>query len=509
MKAVAVRRRMTSRLGAAAIASGVLAACSSKQAPPRPQWVVEISTDALVPQIGDRVLLEIVGESGEIACAECRRDATAARADDWPVSFGIEATDRGMYVRSRLYRGDHIDPTTGQPDAHSTIDQVSKLPPVADQPMTVRVGLRLACLGKPATLPGGTSDAGVGFTTCLDATHVGVPAPVIESTAVSLPIGSSDLLAPIVRGCRTPARAEMACLPGDVFFMGNSLAPAPHSDVMAAPIPERLVAVDSFLMDRFEVKLADFDVWVRQNSCPDPCACAGDIRCSDPTKPVQKFCAFGTTIAGADVPVNCVSWKLADAYCQSQGKRLPTEAEWEFAAGNGPNETRYPWGNDQPTCNHAVLGRDIPSVASQRRDSSVCLTGGNVSGTAPVDAASSAKVLDKTWSRLAADDQSAENSVYGMAGNVAEWTADGFEQYGPTSACWGKPDRVILRNPKCDAKPGSPLSVRGGSWRDSLQASWGSNRAQSLARPIVATPEIGFRCACTVDLSTGNCAKAP
>ena len=46
-------------------------------------------------------------------------------------------------------------------------------------------------------------------------------------------------------------------------------------------------------------------------------------------------------------PINCVDWEMADKFCREQGGRLPTEAEWEFAA-RGPDGRKYPWGDDDP-----------------------------------------------------------------------------------------------------------------------------------------------------------------
>lgn len=135
----------------------------------------------------------------------------------------------------------------------------------------------------------------------------------------------------------------------------------------------------------------------------------------------------------ADHPVTHVSWDDAQAFCDFTQTRLPTEAEWEFAARAARKHAKYPWGN-QVTPNgqhrHNVWQGNFP-LENTAED--------GFAGTAPVDA-------------FAPNDFGFHN----MTGNVWEWCADGF---GPLPYARHPP----LRDPKNNADTARKV-IRGGSY---------------------------------------------
>lgn len=164
-----------------------------------------------------------------------------------------------------------------------------------------------------------------------------------------------------------------------------------------------------------------------------------------------------------DHPVVHVSWNDAKAFCKWSGKRLPTEAEWEFAARGGLEQKKFPWGDElMPEGNHRcnIWQGDFPD--HNTRDD-------GYAGTAPVDSF-----------------KPNNYGLYNISGNVWEWTQDWFSTSYPLLR--------ISDNPQGPGK-GEAKVIRGGSY---LCHKSYCNRYRVAARsgntPDSSTGNMGFRC---------------
>lgn len=302
--------------------------------------------------------------------------------------------------------------------------------------------------------------------------------------------------------------AGMQLIPGGSFQMGGD-----NEQAAADEYPKHTVTVNAFWMDETEVTNAQFKKFVDATGYittaerkpdwealkktvppgtpkpPDSVMVAASLVFQQSNGPVNlnEYSQWWAWVAGADwkhpegpnssivgkenYPVVHVSWGDAVAYCKWAGKRLPTEAEWEFAARGGLKNNIYPWGNE-----HINAGKPKANswegkfpYYNEKKDGSVT--------SAPV----------KTF---------APNGygLYDMAGNVWEWCSDWYNDthYKTASA----------KNPQGPAKsfdPDDPFTpkrvLRGGSFlcNDSYCSGYRVARRMKSS-PDTGLEHTGFRC---------------
>ena len=186
----------------------------------------------------------------------------------------------------------------------------------------------------------------------------------------------------------------MVSVPGGTFLMGFPQGQRRERGHM--------VTLTSYYLDETEVTVADYARCVARGKC---------TAAAEPAKGGDESLCNGARADRQTHPVNCVDWSQATAYCASVNKRLPTEAEWEYAA-RGDDGRRYPWGNQAASATRLNACRDECSELGERLGQSWSdeyHDRDNWEATAPVGS------FPEGASRFGALD---------MAGNVSEWTAD-------------------------------------------------------------------------------------
>jgi eukaryotic-like serine/threonine-protein kinase len=300
----------------------------------------------------------------------------------------------------------------------------------------------------------------------------GAPPPDTGAAVAPSAAPSSPSSVPTAAARPNECPSGMVLVPGGRFFMGSDDA------ALAVAKPAHRVTLDTFCIDIDEVTAA------RYKECSDHGECkraetspsypkSDGTSDADHTKNREayaEFCNFGKE-GREQHPINCISWALADNYCKVQKKRLPTEAEWEFAA-RGSDGRKFPWGDDPGDATRMnACGKECNAWESKndlKQGARMFDADDGYPGTAPVGSFAAGKT------KLGIND---------MVGNVWEWTADWFEIY--------KSDEQI--NPK-GAASGERKIIRGGAFNGGA-STWMNPAFRSHQLATASSHGIGFRCA--------------
>jgi formylglycine-generating enzyme required for sulfatase activity len=273
---------------------------------------------------------------------------------------------------------------------------------------------------------------------------------VLCATTALLGVTTADAKAPTAPDVDLPT---MVAFEAATFSMGVELqSPSAYGDSWYIDqTPAHDVTLGAFHLDPFEVTVSQFALFLSY--------AAGEYH-FHPDQPIERLEWGYDAVEGAGaLPIHQVTWEAAHHYCLWAGKRLPTEAEWEFAAA-GTEARTYPWGDDGPNCDRAAYFTSTTH----------CEEGPIAVGLHPVGVT--------------------PDGVYDLAGNVAEWVADRYGDYpdGAQTDPTG-PDEGNLR------------VIRGGGFLEWSQAL--RTHTRRGADPAARSANVGFRCAWSEEPTDG------
>ncbi len=210
--------------------------------------------------------------------------------------------------------------------------------------------------------------------------------------------------------------------------------------------PQHAVDLPDFEMTRSEVTVGQFAHCVAAGACLEPGTDLDDGG--------HVYCNWGRPDRYG-YPVNCLDWELSATFCAWVGGRLPSEAEWEYAARSRGRDILFPWGDDEPSCERAIFNE-----------------GGVGCGTR------------STWAVCSLPLGNSDQGICDLVGNVWEWVADryhGTYDGAPADgAAWEEGDKPLRSMRSGGIDQADPANLRA------------ANRV--FHEPSFSFGGLGFRC---------------
>ena len=245
-------------------------------------------------------------------------------------------------------------------------------------------------------------------------------------------------------------------VPDGTFMRGGI-----DSDAHTNEMPSSKITMTGFWMDKVEVTNGMYMLCVTAGACELPRYGQQTLVKSQTHENYLRDPQY------TDYPVVYVTWGAADAYCKWSGRRLPTEAEWEYSARGGfPSLNNYPWGDQRPDGSYANFNYSTGDTMK---------VGSFPAGASPFG------ILD-------------------LAGNVGEWVSDLYDMKYYEQGLSMNPSGPVGRTDIFSRV------VRGGHWGDSWKMLRVSARSSMMGPDPKAqvgsdrwygesAPTVGFRCA--------------
>jgi formylglycine-generating enzyme required for sulfatase activity len=243
--------------------------------------------------------------------------------------------------------------------------------------------------------------------------------------------------------------------------------------------------VNAFTLDRFEVTVSRFYPFLLEfdaarspvdgaGAYPDAPESGWRIEWSDDPRlvaPTAQSLSIGISACGpwaheelTEVPMRCVNWYIAQAFCIWDGGRLPTESEWAFSAMGGDEQRVYPWST---STDDQIIDQSLACY----RDRETTWSGPQAVGSHPEGAG--------RW------------GTRDLAGNVFEWVADVYRDSLDMDGCL----EPVSETASSCAEPSTDVrrTTRGGSYANNAALLTNETRLWTYAS--MRDPLVGFRCA--------------